>query len=291
MIATTISKTTVVYKKTNDFEIKGDFYSTEKQANPVIVFIHGGGLFWGSREDMRAEQIDFFNQAGFNIFSIDYRLAPETKLPEIKSDLVDALAWLENDGLKQFHYNPEKVVVMGSSAGGFLALLTGTLQKKPQAIVSFYGYGDITGDWAKKPSPHYQKMTTVPKDLAKMLVTNKPLSIGPIEKRYAIYMYARQTGEWIEEISGLIKGDLSEFCPINYADAQFPPTILLHGTMDEDVPYEQSVLMSETLTKAGVDNQLITIPNGKHVFDEDWQNPVVKKAFDEVLHFLRKHLL
>ena len=48
--------------------------------------------------------------------------------------------------------------------------------------------------------------------------------------------------------------------------------------------------MSEALTKAGVENQLITIPNGKHVFDEDWQNRTVQNAFDDVIRFLRKHL-
>jgi acetyl esterase/lipase len=283
-------KTTVVYKKDQDFEIMGDFYSAGQKFSPVLVFIHGGGLFWGSREDMKPEQIQFYTQAGFNVFSIDYRLAPETKLPEIKNDIISALTWLENEGLQQFDYNPGKIAVIGSSAGAYLALLSGTFTNKPKAIVSFYGYGDITGDWATKPSPHYQKMTTVPHDLAKMLISDKAITVGPIEKRYAIYMYARQNGVWIEEISGLSKEELSQFCPINKVSADFPPTLLLHGTADEDVPYEQSVRMSEALTKAGTESKLITIPNGKHVFDEDWQNPIVQNAFDKVITFLKEHL-
>ncbi|MFF2446703.1 alpha/beta hydrolase [Neobacillus sp. NPDC058068] len=284
-------KTTIVYKKADRYEIKGDFYPTSQKRRPVIVYIHGGGLFWGSREDMKAEQIELYLQAGFNVFSIDYRLAPETKLPEIKADIAAALSWVENEGVKEFEYDAERIAVIGGSAGGYLALLSGTFKKKPQAIVSFYGYGDITGDWAMKPSPHYQNMTTVPKELAKMLVSNEIITVGPIQKRYAIYMYARQNGVWIEEISGgLNKEQLSQFCPINFTSADFPPTLLLHGTMDEDVPYEQSVLMSEALTIAGVECSLITIPNGKHVFDEDWQNPTVQKAFDEVITFLKEHL-
>jgi acetyl esterase/lipase len=286
-----MSKTTIVYKKDTHFEIKADFYPVAQKSSPVLVYIHGGGLYWGSREDMKADQIDFYLRAGFNVFSIDYRLAPETKLPEIRDDIADALSWLEQDGLKQFDYNPEKIAVVGSSAGGYLALLSGTLEKKPKAIVSFYGYGDITGDWAIKPSPYYQQMTTVPKELAQLLRSNEVITVGPIEKRYALYMYARQNGVWIEEISGLSKEALSQLCPINYACADFPPTLLLHGTADEDVPYEQSVFMSEALTKAGVENQLITIPNGKHVFDEEWQSPIVQKAFDEVINFLTEHLI
>ena len=284
-------KTTIVYKKDDSYEIKGDFYPVSQRFSPVIVYIHGGGLLWGSREDMKAEQIELYNHAGFNVFSIDYRLAPETKLQEIKADIEAALSWLENEGVKEFEYDAEKIAVIGGSAGGYLALLTGTFKKKPQAIVSFYGYGDITGDWATKPSPHYQTMTSVPKELAKMLVSDKVITVGPIQKRYAIYMYARQNGVWIEEISGLNnKEELSQYCPINLVSADYPPTLLLHGTMDEDVPYEQSVLMSEALTKAGVENKLITIPNGKHVFDEDWQNQIVQKAFDKVITFLKEHL-
>lgn len=283
-------KTTVVYKKSEQFEIKADFYPTSIQFAPVIVYIHGGGLFWGSREDMKTEQVEFYLQSGFNVFSIDYRLAPETKLPNIKIDIEDALSWLRHVGIKQFDYNPEKIAVIGSSAGGYLALLSGTFDIKPQAIVSFYGYGDITGEWAIKPSPHYQKMTTVPKELADMLVSNEVITVGPIQKRYAIYMYARQNGVWIEKINDMGKQDLLTLCPINSVNADYPPTLLLHGTLDEDVPYEQSVDMSQALTKVGVENQFITIPNGKHVFDEDWQSGTVQNAFIDVIRFLKKHL-
>lgn len=289
-----MSKTTIIYKQKEDFELKADFYPASETSNPVIVYIHGGGLLWGSREDIKPEQIDLYLQAGFNVFSIDYRLAPESKLPAIQQDIADALDWVANEGTKKFDYDSEKVAVIGSSAGGFLALLTGTFTNKPKAIVSFYGYGDITGDWAVKPSPHYSAMTNVPRELAKMLVSDKIISVGPIEKRYAIYMYARQHGVWIEELTGLIpilsKDELSKYSPLFNIQADYPPTLLLHGTNDEDVPYEQSVLMAESLQEQGVANELITIPDGKHQFDEDWQSPIVQNAFKEVITFLKNNL-
>ncbi|MGE8206640.1 alpha/beta hydrolase [Heyndrickxia sp. NPDC080065] len=289
-----MNKTTIIYKKTSYFELKGDFYASPQKFSPVIVYIHGGGLFWGSRNDLKKEQIEFYHDAGFNIFSIDYRLAPESKLTDIKEDIITALSWLENEGTKEFDYDPNKIAVIGSSAGGYLALLSGTLNKKPKAIVSLYGYGDITGEWAIKPSPHYQKMTAVPKELAKMLVSNNIISEGPIEKRYAIYMYARQQASWIEDISGLnartSKEELTQFCPLYYQNNDFPPTLLLHGTNDEDVPYEQSVLMSEKINESGGSCKLITIQNGKHVFDEEWENPIVQDAFKEIITFLKENL-
>lgn len=284
-------KTTVVYKKTNQFQIEADFYPTTRPSSPVIVYIHGGGLVWGSKEDLKQEQIEFYLNAGFNLFSVNYRLAPETKLPEIKSDIEDAIFWLKHEGVNQFNYNPEKIAVIGGSAGGYLALLTGILETKPEVIVSFYGYGDIHGDWAHKPSPHYEKMTKVPKELADMLVSNEVVTVGPIQKRYAIYMYGRQTGSWINKISGLNRSELLTYCPLHNVTNSYPPTLLLHGTMDEDVPYEQSVLMSKALTEANVPTELITIQDGKHVFDEDWENPIVQHAFNKVIQFLERFLI
>ena len=283
-------KTTIVYKKGNNLKLKRIFYPTSLQSAPVIVYIHGGGLFWGSREDIKAEQVEYYLQAGFNVFSIDYRLAPETKIPDIITDISDALSWLKDEGIKQFDYDSEKIAVIGGSAGGYLALLSGTFDTKPQAIVSFYGYGDITGDWALKPSPHYKKMTAVPKELADMLVSNEIITVGPIQKRYAIYMYARQNGVWIEKISGLDIKRASVVLPTLFCRRGLSTNTFITWNVDEDVPYEQSVFMSEALTKAGVENQLITIPNGKHVFDEDWQSETVQNAFDDVIQFLRKHL-
>ena len=77
-----------------------------------------------------------YNQAGFSVFSIDYRLAPESRLPEIVEDVRDALAWLKQEGLSRFDLDVSRIAVAGSSAGGYLGLMTGTFADKPTAIVS-----------------------------------------------------------------------------------------------------------------------------------------------------------
>src|SRR5699024_2781817 len=140
--------------------------------------------------------------------------------------------------------------------GAYLALMTGTLKTRPKAIVSFYGYGDITGDWYTKPSPHYTKMTIVPQMLADQLIQNKPISSSPIEKRYAIYLFCRQQGKWIDYVTGLKANrditQLYDYCPLHLLDSAFPPTLLLHGDNDEDVPYNESVKMAEALKQNGI---------------------------------------
>ena len=168
-------------------------------------------------------------------------------------------------------------------------------QQKPRAIVSFYGYGDITAKWATAPNKFYSQKVTVPKETVKKLVTNQVITEGSIDKRFLLYLYARQTGEWIQEISGINpthhKQELMKFCPMYNITKEYPPTLLLHGTKDMDVPYEQSVFMRGALVKQGVEAKLITIPNGEHVFDRDFHNPVVQNALYQVIKFLHKHLI
>lgn len=285
---------TVIYKKTRDCEIKGDFYSVSEKNKPLIVYIHGGGLIWGSRSDINNEQIERYNEAGFNVFSIDYRLAPETKLLKIANDIRDVFIWLHESGQEELDYDPEKIAVIGSSAGGYLALLAGTFNTKPKAIISFYGYGDILGDWYTKPSRHFTKQTKVPELLAQRLIQKSEISESPIEKRYAIYLYCRQQGKWNDYVTGLNPAfsaeKLKAYCPVKNIDNDYPPTMLLHGDKDEDVPYEASITMAKALQSSGIDHQLLLIPNGKHLFDQHMQDPLVIDALDQVISFLNKHL-
>ena len=105
--------------------------------------------------------------AGYTIISIDYRLAPQAKLNDIIEDLVDAYRWVRIDGPKLFRIDPNRIAVVGHSAGGYLTLMAGfRLNPRPAALVSFYGYGDIAGDWYSRPDPFYSRQPAVPKEEA-----------------------------------------------------------------------------------------------------------------------------
>ncbi len=285
---------TFTYKSSNGCDIKGDFYPTDTAYAPLIMYIHGGGLIWGTREDVHKDQIALYNQHGFHFCSIDYRLAPESKIPSIAKDIEDALIWLKETGKETFDYDPERIAVIGSSAGGYLALLSGTFHMKPKAIVSFYGYGNILGDWYTQPSPHFTRMTTVPKILADQLIQSAPISGAPIERRYAIYLYCRQQGTWLDYVTNwkptADAAKLREYCPAEKVDAHYPTTLLLHGDDDEDVPYEESVNMNKQIQRTGGSSQLITIPRGRHSFDQNMDEPLVKQAFEQVITFLKENV-
>ncbi|WP_391117599.1 alpha/beta hydrolase [Psychrobacillus sp. L3] len=287
-------KHTVIYKKDERFTLEGDYYETSSTNAPVVVYIHGGGLLWGTKEELSEDMIYLYTNNGYGLFSINYRLAPETKLPDIMEDVEDALLWIESEGPKQFSIDPQKIVVVGSSAGGFLALSTGTFKNKPRAIVSFYGYGDISADWATSQNSFYCQKDLVSKEMTKHIITDEVISEASVEERFLLYLYARQTGEWVQEVTGINptinKEALLKYCPIHHVTKDYPPTLLLHGTNDVDVPYLQSVFMRAALIKENVKAKLITIPNGEHVFEKDFHNPVVQNALKEVIDFLHVHL-
>ena len=162
------SQETFVYKSVDDTVIKADVYRLAGQERrPVIIWIHGGALIFGNRGMLPPDERDEFLKAGYVLVAIDYRLAPETKLTEILKDVDDAYKWVQDKGPALFHVDPQHVAVIGQSAGAYLALMAGIRGRpSPKAIVSFYGYGNISGDWYSRPSLYYLRRPRVTKEVA-----------------------------------------------------------------------------------------------------------------------------
>ena len=120
----TFSKATYTYKRVGECDIKADVYRLPgKDVRPAVVWIHGGALIFGNRGSVRPDQLQRYLQAGFVLISIDYRLAPETKLPDIIEDLRDAYRWVREKGPELFWVNADRIALVGNSAGGYLALV------------------------------------------------------------------------------------------------------------------------------------------------------------------------
>lgn len=305
-----IEQRSYVYKKVGDLEIKAEvfFNPSGPVPRPVVVQIHGGALMGGRRtvhlnasNRLEMQLVD----AGCAIVSIDYRLAPETKLPEILRDVVDAHAWVRSKGPALFGADPKRVATMGGSAGGYLTLVAGyAVSPPPRALVSFYGYGDIAGDWYSKPSPFYVKGKRISEKEAWSLVGTTPVTERPLAtamqsfRGVSFYYYCRQTGLWPKAVTGLDPAthdkEFDPFCPIRNVTKAYPPTLLLHGEMDTDVPCAQSVAMAAELKRVGIEHELVTYPNGGHGFEAFWQAEPFRKdavdALDRAYRFLMKHL-
>jgi acetyl esterase/lipase len=289
---------TYTYRTLPDCELQADVYQSGVGTRPVVVWIHGGALIMGSRRDIEPRQRDMYLDAGFIVVSIDYRLAPETKLPAIADDVQEACRWVRKKGQGLFGADPERLAVVGHSAGGYLTLMAGVaVEPKPRALVSFYGYGDIIGPWYSRPDPFYCRQLMVPESEAHAAVgkgvicgTEEP---AQEEQRERFYLYCRQHGLWPKEVGGrdpdLDPEFFYPFCPIRNVTPDYPPTLLLHGDADTDVPYQQSVTMSESLEESGVDHELVTIEGGAHGFDHGMGRDV-DEALERVVAFLQSCL-
>jgi acetyl esterase/lipase len=294
-----LTRQTYTFKTIGDCQIQADVYHPPAGgARPVIIWIHGGALIGGSREGIHPRQLEKYLESGYVLVSIDYRLAPETKLPGIIDDLRDAFRWVRGEGPRLFGADPNRLGVIGHSAGGYLTLMSGfCVEPRPQALVAFYGYGDIVGPWYSRPDPFYCQQPLVPKEEAYAAVggpvISRPAGEGA-QARGRFYLYCRQNGLWPKEVVGhdpdLDPEAFHPFCPVRHVTPEYPPTLLLHGDADTDVPYEQSVMMAARQSQAGVEHELLTIAGGGHGFDGRMETPVVIEAFDRVLAFLKQHL-
>jgi acetyl esterase/lipase len=234
------------------------------------VWIHGGALIFGSRRlSPSARVLVSLRRAGFTVISIDYRLAPETKLPAIIQDLEDAFRWVRAQA-RSLGIDPNRIVVCGGSAGGYLTLMAGfRVKPRPRALVSFWGYGNIAGAWYSRPDSFYLKQPAVSRAEALASVSSAPVCELPDKNnRFRFYLYCRQQGLWPKEVTGHDPNAearwFNPYCPIRNVTRDYPPTMLVHGTADTDVPYEQSAQMAKRFAEVGVEHQLVTVPEGGH---------------------------
>jgi acetyl esterase/lipase len=296
---TSFKRTTVTYRGIDGHKILADVYRPQDaKIRPVIVWIHGGALIMGNRDLEKSDFLLAFAKAeGCVVVSIDYRLAPETKLPDIISDLEQAFRWLAGDGAKQFHLDPRRIVVAGASAGGYLTLVTGyRVRPKPKALVALYGFGDLVGDWSSKPNPYPSyNLRKISREEAESQTDGTIISESDARKGDGglIYMYYRQNGLWPEEVSGFprstVADNITPFEPIRNVTRDWPPTLLIHGTRDTDVPYEQSELMAKKFKQKGVPFTLIPIDHGEHGF-EGGDPQKIGEAYRAMEKFIKEHL-
>lgn len=263
---------THVYKVIDGCQIKADVFGAQPGAcKPAVMWIHGGGLIFGSRTTPRPAFLAALLQAGAVVVSIDHRLAPETKLADIVDDMRDAWHWMVERGPALFGIDSLRAAMAGGSSGAYLALMSGfCAQPRPRALVSFWGFGDITTPWEAEPSAYYLKtIPLVSKEQAQQTVGTSAVSEpNPDVDRGYFYVYCRQQGRWPIEVAGHDPRQeprwFDAYCPVRNVTPQYPPTMFIHGTADTDVPCEESQNMAARLAEANVENELLTLDGIGH---------------------------
>ncbi|MHB9025791.1 MAG: alpha/beta hydrolase [Armatimonadota bacterium] len=263
------------------------------RTRPIIFWIHGGALIMGGRY-ITPWLRDWFVENGFVVVSFEYRLAPFVKMPEIYQDVIDAYQWTRENAKTLFNGDPERIVVGGESAGGYLTFAVAPLLKpRPPVLLALSGYGNIIAPWYSEPSDYYRRIQPIQdRDTVYDALRKNPLD-G--KARANFYFYTRQTGLWPNILVGhdpkTTPGEFARYCPVQQVTKDFPPVVFTHATADYDVPYSESEAMAAQFNKHGVDHQFITIKGGRHAsgtidprIDMDGKN---RKA---IMDFLFTHL-
>ena len=252
----------------------------------VVIYFHGGGLLYGTRDDLPKPYVEQFLQAGYDFLAVDYLLAPEAKLDLILRSAFETLIFCQND--PKLSSLMGKYILFGRSAGAYLAfMLCDMLRKKaaaPLALISLYGYARLDDPQFNTPSKYYSKLPVVSDESIRKIIAKTPVTYGPMDLRFSLYIKARQEGSWIKTLCG--NEPLEKYSLSNEQLQNFPPTFLAAATMDPDVPYR----ISKTLSRLIPDSHLSTIYQEVHDFDRDTTNDSGRQTYSEILSWLEKKI-
>lgn len=265
-----------------------DFHRAETFNGVSILYFHGGGLIYGSRKDVEPDTLKRFLQEGYHFFSFDYRLAPESRLDQIYEDAVLGVEWFLSHA-QELGLPSTEHVLFGRSAGAYLSLLLSTeerLMKKPLAVLAYYGYGFLTPGWYEEKSTYYNSFPQITEEIAAAHIEKTEISQGAVQRRYPIYIHARQAGRWLSMLLGGGTSDfIGRFTLLNPGKTQRMPRVFLcHSLLDPDVPFSESL----TLHHALPGSRLYSCAIPRHEIDTD---PVEKKQIlKETFDFLTRTL-
>ena len=240
----------MTYAIANNVELKLDLYLPQdvKEPVPLVINFHGGGWVEGNKEGSMLELLRYM-QMGFAVANVGYRLGRVSRAPAAVEDTRCALRWLTRRAT-QYKIDTRKIILTGGSAGGHLALITGMLPAGnpfDRACAT-----DDTTRWVSGTEPPL----AVAAIISYFGITDvEDLLSGPNAKHYAIEWLGAATNR--ETLAKSVS-------PIQYVRAGLPAIFTVHGDADQLVPIAHATRLHEALNKAGVANEMMTIPGGGH---------------------------
>ena len=231
----------VTYLTASNYESKLDVYSRRGATTPqpTVVYFHGG--FWaaGSKDTAIMSLLPWM-EMGWNVVNVEYRLARVAPAPAAVEDGLCALRFLAAQA-KTYNIDVNRLVVTGESAGGHLTLTSAMIPEsagldrqcagaapvpRVAAAINWYGITDVAD-----------------------------VIDGPNKANLAVTWFGSLPNRL--EIAARVS-------PLTYVRGGLPPIMSIHGDKDQLVPYQHAVRLHDALKKAGVANELLTIPNGRH---------------------------
>jgi alpha-L-fucosidase 2 len=231
----------VVYGVADGQQLTMDYYAPKGPApHPIAVIIHGGGYHGGdSKSGSEAYVADFLAPAGYAVFSVNYRLTPQYPYPFMVLDVQRAVRFIRHNA-SRWNADPDKLALVGGSAGGFLSNMVGLLNAPgdPQAA-----------DPVDRESAQAQAVVSLYAQSSFEFVPMNSAVHGLLDSLIA------QKGE---------KEAIREASPITYVAKDDPPLLEILGDHDEYIPFSEATNLRDALHKVGVRCDIIRIPGGRH---------------------------
>lgn len=199
---------------------------------PAVILVHGGGMVRGHKRTYITPLFQPLVDAGIAWFSIDYRLAPKHRFPAAIDDVRAAVRYVRENA-KKYRVDAEKIVLAGESAGGYLVSYAAGRYAKElglRGVVDFYGLGDYFTHTVTK----------------RQVSDSVRLFVGA------------------QEVTADTVDALVHASPASWVNKEMAPFLFLHGTEDEQVPYEQSVQLCEEMKRVGARCEVFTVEGGRH---------------------------
>lgn len=272
------------YTAFHSLELKATFYQAQSNVkDKTILYFHGGGLIYGQRNDLPETYIQSFLDNGYHFLTFDYPLAPETPLVDIYSESKKGLLWFTDNYQQVLGIDSNTFILFGRSAGAYLTLLLShdDALPKPEKIISFYGYPSLTKASLNEKNSFYQNYPVVPEMLVKKMIGSNPIADGPLQTRYALYLYGRQTGKWLD-LLGISSEEKEIFSLTKENLAELPPAFIAHSRDDQDVPYAIGQLLHAEIPESF----FYSVSNLEHDFDRDPTVTQAKEAYQQLIDWL-----
>ncbi len=255
----------IEYANPDDQHLQLDI-ARPKQATarmPAVLCIHGGGFRAGTRDGYDAFCVTLA-QHGFVAATVTYRLAPKYQFPAQVHDVKAAVRWLRAQA-EHYQIDPARIGVTGGSAGGHLAQFLGVTA----GVAEFEGDGGNAGESSR---------------------------VACVVNQYGPSDFTKSYGKSVDaaEVLPLFLGGNLETArlrhiqasPLSWITPHAAPTLIVHGTKDNYVAYEQAVWMRDRLQACGVEVELLTFEGAGHGF----HGAEAEQAQAATIAFFEKHL-
>lgn len=227
-----------------------------KANRPLVVYVHGGSWESGSKEEGLGMLEALTRTGDYVTATINYRLTGESKWPAQIHDCKAAIRFLRANATK-YGIDPDRIGVVGVSAGGQLASMLGTcneseelegklgafprISSRVQCVVNFFGPTNF------------------------LTLTGNAGALEPVRLQLAKRLFGKESREELEQVAKLAS-------PVHWISRDDAPVFTAHGTADFLVPFSQAKELDGALAKVGVRSYLVPMNGAGHGFENQELN-------------------